>query len=594
MKELETIRLTVPDQELDQSSFFDSGGAAVNAWVAKLPMTNVGETTRMLFQALTELNTVKLLPSVRMAMLDQLRVPIYYTSNALSKHFLKQPILLPQKSQKVAALTFEMHQLLATGYLLVATHSIALASSDKQEAHPPIASALHRLITEHSRNIQRQLQLYQPLAIHSWRDLHQFYWLARQQNVLQQIVVDAEFGDCTVEESYIRILLLGCSKPNQLRQDDLERFFKPAAAWAAYCTLEFDDHESLFLVNLLDDKPAIYRKLQGSHVDPQSMGLNTKKLSEHLSLVRKNSDLETLNITIDNCLISNDLLSHLTMAWSLTADRSSIRTVTTGELEICVGLSATHHFLLGGASFESLVHEPGDTSFLLENNNPFMNARPNPSREKDVWDSPFKSNLSNSDPALQSIDYQVRNNKQTANTAVDKHDSYSVTIVNSSDDGYGLTAPDDTGVPLKAGEIIGIKKAAWDNWSTAVIRWVSHRRDDQSQLGIELISANASPYGAQIMAKKGDKNEYLRVILLPEIATINQQKTLLTAKFPFKTGQKLTLNQYRKRQQIKLGKKLNTTGSYNQFEIREVAILSHPTEKNGPKDDEFDSLWNKL
>ncbi len=593
MNNLDTIRLTVPKQELEQGRFFDNGEAAVSAWVAKLPMTNVGQTTRMLFQALAELNTVKLLPSVRMAMLDQLRTPIYYISNALSKHFLNQPIVLPTKSRKVAALDIEIHQLLATGYLLVATHSIALASS-KDNVQSQIASALHRVITEHSRNIQRQFQLYEPATSHSWHDLHQFYCLAKQQGVLNQMVDDQEFGRCTVEESYIRVLLLGCSKPNQLRQDDLERLFKPATTWAAYCTLNTGDNNSLFLVDLQGDKPAIYRELYKSPVDPQSIGLNTEKLSEHLSQVRQDTDPGKLNITIDDCLISNDLLSHLIVAWSLTANRSFIRLVTNGQLEMCVGLSTAHHFLSGEANFESLIDEPGGTAYSVQNENRFMEIKSNPVRQKDVWDSPYEANLRESNPALQSIDYQVRNSKKNTPVAAKKYNSYPVKMMNSSDNGYCIEVPDETGLQVKAGEIIGIKESGKDNWTTAVIRWVSHNSGETSQLGIELISANASPFGARIMAKTGGKTEYVRVILLPEIATLNQPDTLLTPRFPFRSGQKLTLNQYGKRRQIRLGEKLNKTGTYNQFEIQEVAILRQQIDENNAENGEFDSLWNQL
>lgn len=596
MNNLDTVRLTVPKQGLDQSSFFDSDEAAVNAWVAKLPMTNVGQTTRMLFQALTELNTVRLVPAKRMAMLEQLRTPIYYISNALSKHFLNQPIVLPKKSRKVAALDFEIHQLLATGYLLVVTHSIALASGNNKTEKIQIASALHRVITEHSRNIQRQTQLYEPIISNSWRDLHQFYSLARQQDVLNHMVDDQEFGRCTVEESYIRVLLFGCSKPNQLRQDDLERLFKPATAWAAHCTLEVgaDDSDSLFIVDLLDDKPAIYRELHKSPTGPQLIGLNTQQLSEHLSQIRQDTDPDKLNISIDNCLISNDLLSHLIVAWSLTANRSLIRLVSNSQLELCIGLNTTHHFLSNEANFESLVDEPGGTAYSVQNENRFMETKANPIRPKDLWDSPYEANLEKSDAALKSIDYQVRNSKKTTPAVANKYSSYPVTVMNSSENGYCIEIPDETGAQVKAGEIIGTRETGTDNWVTAVIRWVSHSSDEKTQMGIELICANASPFGGRIMAKTGGRKEYMRVILLPEITTTNQPNTLLTPRFPFRSGQKLTLNQYGKRRQIKLGKKLNRTGTYNQFEIQEVAILRQQIDENNADNGGFDSLWNQL
>ena len=147
---------------------------------------------------------------------------------------------------------------------------------------------------------------------------------------------------------------------------------------------------------------------------------------------------------------------------------------------------------------------------------------------------------------------------------------------------------------MKAGEIIGVKEAGDKDWIIAVIRWVSHNGNDQTHLGIERISTKASALGARIMAKKGDDNDYMRAILIPDNSAVSHPDTLLTQRFPFKSGQKVVLSHYGKHRQVKLGAKLNVIGAYNQFEIHDVAMPRQQIDENGLSTTELDSLWTQL
>jgi len=90
----------------------------------------------------------------------------------------------------------------------------------------------------------------------------------------------------------------------------------------------------------------------------------------------------------------------------------------------------------------------------------------------------------------------------------------------------------------------------------------------------------------------------MRVLVLPEIPVTKQPVTLLTPRVPFRSGQKVVLNQRAKEIQVQLGNKLNEAGAYNQFEFRRVSGTDTDTDTvtsddNNPTDD-FDSLWGNL
>ena len=544
MSDHDIISLRVPRQDLDCSSFFTADAPSVNQWVADLAMTNTGQTSRKLYEALAELNRVRMPPDKRMLILEKLRTPINFISKTLSKHYLNQPLVLPQQPRKIAELAQTLHSYLATGYTLVATHTSALGKqAGSANPNQLIAQALHRVICNYSLNIQRHFQLYQPAGNDVWYKLHQFYRLAQQHNVQHQVVIDDTFGSCTVEHCYIRALMMGCSKPNQLRQEDFIGIFKPLTQWAARCQLRPADDHGLFIIDSSEDQPPAYRDQHTTALSSSCLSLNTDKLVEHLKTQREQADSNQLAINSGEERISLDLLNHLIEAWGSHSKRMYMRLQAQDTLEICVGLSATHHYVSGGLSLEALVDERKAKTYAIRKENPFLKLPTQPYRQKDVWDSPYSANHGKTNVSLESIDVHLRDNEQSEQALTKKYPSQPVKMLNASAHGYCLEWPHDAEITIKTGDIIGLKSSQSSSWNIGVIRWVSHN-NERTQLGLEFISPSALPYGARIVRKTGSNAEYVRVLILPEIAFNKSPVSLLTPKLPFKTGAKVFLNQH--------------------------------------------------
>lgn len=608
MSSQDTVRLKVPRQELNQSSFFKTEEDAVDQWVKDLPMANIGQTTRLLFKALSELNHVRVLPAKRMAILEKLRIPIHYVSSSLSKHYLNQAIVLPEQPRKVADLTYALHNQLATGYTIVATHTAALGIRlGLSKPKDLLSLSLHRATTEYTLILQLRCQLYEPISDNIWHSLHQFYFLARQNKVLNKTVTDSLYAHSSIEGAYIRALLLGCSKPNELRQQDFKALFNPLSSWADHCTLGTDNNNALFIVDLNGDKPPIYTELYEAEKSNHCIYLDTTKLSRHLKQLFDSTTDDKLMLGDKDHRISVDLLSHLVLSWGSVSKRTFMRQEVTDTLELSVGLSATHHFVSGELSFEALVEERGAKTFSMQPENRFMKMQSNHQyRQKDVWDSPYEANVGQTQVSLESIDYHIRRNEAPSKQVAKRYRSKAVNMINSSAHGYCIEWPQDTQTHINSGEVVGIKEANTHNWSIAVIRWVSHQNPQQILIGLELISPTAAPYGARIIHKTGDQAEYTRALVLPEIPAINQPVTLLTPRVPFKVGSKVVLNQRAKEVQVILTNKVNTDGHYCQFEFKRIATPEMEIEENedSPNEneslelidekDDFDSLWGKL
>ncbi len=590
MSESSAIRLRIPRQDLDKPGLFASEQQAVSDWVKQLPMTNVGQTTRQLYQAVAELNRVKMLPELRLTLLEQLRPPIYHVTRALCRHYLNQPLILPPQARKVAELSHRLHQQLATGFTIVAAHTSALG--ERSGAGLPallIARAVHRACTDYSLNMLRHFQLYQPVEDGCWHNLHQLYALARNHDAHRQNITDAEFGLCSVENCYKRALLIGASRPSQFRQEDFMGIFKPLTGWAARCELN-EKNEGLLAIDTTGDQPPVYGSLLESTATAGYLYLDTADLGKHLLELKATAKTGALKVSEGDYAISVDLICHLAKTWTCIRSRTFMRLESEEQLDLCVGLSSTHHFASGELNFETLVNQAGASTLTMQQKNPFINTGLHEHRNRDVWDSPYEHNFGHADEAMDSIEFDIRKNQtQQQTSSPSKYRYYEVDIVNSSAHGFCISWPCDLRIALKAGEIVGVKEALSHNWNIAIIRWISSRDDEHTQLGLELLSPSASPYGARIVSKAGSQGEYMRVLVLPAIAAIKQPVTLLTPRMPFREGQKIVINQRGKETRVQLDKKLNDTGAYNQFEFRKVASAS-----DNDNDDDFEDLWGKL
>lgn len=156
--------------------------------------------------------------------------------------------------------------------------------------------------------------------------------------------------------------------------------------------------------------------------------------------------------------------------------------------------------------------------------------------------------------------------------------------------------PRQNSVALKTGDIVGINVGNAQAWNIAVIRWLEHGVSN-SRFGLQLISPSAVPYAARPIKKKAVQADYMRALLLPELATVGRPACLLTPTIAFVEGQRVMLNQHGRKVQVDLGKKLNQQGAYQLFTVtrRGVGQVTPRQPSDDPaqhqRDDAFDTLW---
>lgn len=597
MSKNEPIKLRIPRQDLSEFAPFGLTADQARNWAEGLPMANTAQVAQQLRGALSDLNRVDMAPNIRFEVLEALRPTLHTALSTLSKYYLNQPVVLPEEPRKASRLAQNLYELVTTAYTIAGIQTIQRRQSISN-ANPAklVCQALHRAITNSSMKLLVSYQLYQPVELHAWTELHQLFLLAERQKLTSQIVTDELSGDGSITDAYLRSLMMGCCKPNQLRQRDLAGVYKGLREWVEYIDLlPADANNGLFLIDFSSDHPPIYASLYSEVPGPSCRVINTDTLIEHLQKLRQDTGEQSIVFDKDT-VVSPNVLEHVITSWGVMSKRNFARAPGQEKLWVSVGLSNTHYYVSGGISFEKLISLDGVQALSEDaDRNPFMGEAS--SRESEIWDNSFSDDGDGEKISMEDIELHIREAENSQGTPTkERHPVFPVRMANVSPGGYCLEWSADIPSHIKTGDAIAVREVDSRSWSIAVIRWVSQLKNQTTLLGVELLSPRATPYGARVQHKTGEHGDLMRALLLPEIKLVGQPSTLITPRVGFKERQKVTLIRGGEESYIQLFKKVSSTAAYNQFEFRDIQQLDEVAARDKTEviDTEFESLWNNL
>lgn len=587
------LRAPIPTQS--RLSFCEATPRDLKRWIANLPKANIGETARQLYQGLSELNQLLTPSDNRLQLLELLRPEVYYVCKHLERHFLHQAIVLDERSRKIANLCQALQSHLAIGYKQIVIRTAPRFSKD---CAPLLTQALQRAIHCLNGALIRATELYCPVPEGLWLELHQLYRIGCQFQ-LQQLSVRDELASQTqslsIEQTYVVALLLGASRCNQLRQNQIARLAEVLEPWSQWIKLQpaKPDNGLFAIAPDLDTGPRYRSKFLAEQqesllgIDPQPM---VAAIETHLQ--QSADKVSPLPVPAG---LNLDTLQHLHAAWGQAAERSFQRTVGHGTLTLCVGMSALHFYLGGQRSFNDILKKPGARPAQFSATDPT-------GRAKDQWKHAFDAAPHGTADTLlpyEEIEYPHLQNDDSheASDRQQHFPTYVLPVINHSPGGYCLAWPGAVPAELQAGEMVGIEDIAGQGWSIAVVRWIRQVRGGGTQMGIEQVAPCAEPCGLQLMRSHDEHSQYLRGLLLPAISAIDLPATLLTPRLPFQEGNKVLINTNGEERRAGLERRVASTNSFNQFAYRS---LEPPRNENAAGSgvvgiaEEFDSLWKSL
>ena len=586
------LRMPTPDRSV--LSFCAASSAGLATWLAALPKANLGETARLLYQAILEVNQLHASASLRLQLLELMRPEIAYVCKQLERFFFNQPLVLGERPRQVAGLCQALQKNLALGYKQVAV-ALSARPTPHRDSLQSLTIALQRAIHCLCALQIRASQLYNPSPAGLWLELHQLYAMAVDHGVQTNRVSDevaVHAREASAQSSYLVALLLGCARCNQMRQRSIAQLGELLEAWSGLVRLQPASIEgSLLAFSPRADEPPRYRSLFEPNDIPQLLGIDPSPLvaetARHLAAAESEDAGAGLPIPKG---VSLDLLQHLSATWSEISERTFHRAPAQGTLHLCIGMSALHYYLSGRRLFSELLKRPEPKKSDL------FGASGNAA---DIWAHAFDAApISNELFIDERIDFIAPSTESAEpGETPDSFPTFDVQLVNHSPGGYCLAWPQEVPDQLQAGELVGLQDRNGQEWRIAVVRWLRQVRGGGLQMGIELIAPEAQPCGLKLVRGTDQGSAYLRALLLPEIAALSKPATVIAPRLPFQEGHKVLINQNGDEHRAVLGGRQSSTGSYNQFEYQVVGRQAQPgTAAPGvaPAKDDFELLWPSL
>lgn len=575
--------LSAPTPTQLRLSFCEATPRDLKRWIADLPKANIGETARLLYQGLGELNQLLTPSDNRLHLLELLRPEVYFVCQHLERHFLHQAIMLDERSRKISNLCQALQSQLAIGYKHIILRIAPKYSRDRAAL---VSEALQRAAHALKGQLVRATQLYSPPPEQLWFELHQLFRCACELQLQHRRVRDdlaSLTAELSVEQTYLAALLLGSARCNQLRQNQIARLAQVVEPWSAWLKLHpANPGEGLFAVSADIDAGPRYRSQFRSQQQSGLLGFDPQPLVNAIEAHLLHHDATTpLPVPAGLTL---DTLHHLHATWGEAAERSFQRTVGQGNLTVCVGMSALHFYLGGERTFSELLKHPGTRAANF--------SRAVAQGEKDSWSQAFDAAPQGTSDELlpyEEIRYEPLADDESDSDSPPHYPTYALPVINHSPGGYCLAWPKEVPAELQAGEMVGIQDSLNQGWSIAVVRWIRQVRGAGTQMGIELVAPHAQPCGLQLVRTRDDHSHYLRGLLLPEISAIDLPATLLAPRLPFQEGNKVLINTQGEEHRAGLDRRVASTHSFNQFAYRSLE-----TAQDGGSEEDFDSLWKSL
>lgn len=595
------VNLSIPRQNLHKFGLFELDAQAAETWAKELPVTNTRSVVQQLRHALSDLNHVKLPAQLRYDIMEALRPKLDVALANLSKRFLNQPLVMPEEPRQMAEVADSLYSMIRTAYTIVAIQAVEQRDA-AGETNPArlTGEAIQRALLYAGRKILQSYQLYNPIEMRGWQTVHQLYVLAQDEGLDQLPVSDPLGGGATVTAAYLQVVLLGCGKPNQMRQNDLAAFYRGLKGWSEYVSIEDSaSKKGLFLVDLESDQAPLYAWLYNEEPNDHCRLIDTKGLTEHLEQLKSTVGKEGIVFDKDITMPGN-ILDHLIASLSIMSLRNFNRTRTSDSLAVCFGLSSTHYHISGERVFEQMLYgddyiPPAVDPALA---NPFLHASDaaDAVEDTDVAAESEAATVAAEQAALEEEMLAQLAQEDAQLPPEERYPILRVPLADASPGGYCLELTDAIPGDIKTGDIAGLKEQQNKDWMIAVIRWVSHSEDEKTFIGLELLSPRAMPYGARILRKTGQQSAPLRVLLLPEIKLVGQPHTLITPRAGFRERQKITLLSRGEEFYIQLQRQVATTGSFSQYDFRYIKNLEDILEEDKSRAPEaaYDSMWNNI
>jgi hypothetical protein len=366
--------------------------------------------------------------------------------------------------------------------------------------------------------------------------------------------------------------------------------------------VEQNPDEGYFAVMLNRDRPPRSLSLMSAKdcTTDNCRIVNTSSLAEVLRVeIQQTAEIGVASvrgISLTQPELSHDLLRRLLLSWAIKSKRNFSRSQKEELVDISLGLSHVHKFILQGDSNSDNRRPAHD---FEQNRAHFESTEQHqaPTGDPDIWNMVYPREIQGFTTLREedwNIPYIPVNQEESPSVQQDNW-----AMVNESAGGYCLEYRQEESAHVQVGELVGIRRhqnRKSNEWGIGVVRWMKFSSSRTLRMGVEMITPKVAAIGIRAVSQAD--SPYQRCLMLPEIPAIHQPTTLVTSPAPWRTGQYVSINLMGKERQIQLTSVRQTTGLFTQFQF---VVLNHHTQEKAHTergrweiDNDFTKIWSSM
>ena len=537
-------------------------------WVDELPLTDMGEVSRRVYNGLSKLNNTALPPQVRIDIAEVVLPYIKMTLENLDRHFLSRSFPLPVRSQKIFELKKAILLEAAGSYQLAALDMLTKHSASKKS----LLIAISRAIRYMSLVLINGYANYANIDKSIWHDIHHLFLLACENKLQHKVVPkkgDIYGEEVSIEDNYKLINLIALAVPNTLRPNEVAKisdFFKSCIDKVSLISNPDNVKSKYAHIALLNsDEPATLMPISDLVNSPTSRIFDLSKVIGIIDKFISDSEDTDLGTHHSWPMLTHTLAKRLNYVLTTIRNRRYKRFPREDKASMVIRL----------VDIIEIIRENDPETFFDEVNADI--------EEDNIYEA-LASEEGVSSPWA-SIDYEALAEEREVNI-------HTWTITNSSAGGYGLKQIKPEASPARVGELVAIKdpKDRTGAWQIAVVRWMNSFRNVGLQIGIELLSQHAMTIEINaIVNRKIPQKLPLEGVLLPTIDGARDEANIILPSFIFKSEDELLVTLGAREQTLTITSINDTVGNFSH-----ISFETSDIQEEEDSDNSFEDIWEFL
>ncbi|MDO9105578.1 MAG: hypothetical protein Q7U57_11535 [Methylovulum sp.] len=344
--------LIIPKQKSDTRRLKEFETKSLEQWIAELPIANPLLATRLFYDLITEFNTVKAPPQLRLDALEQLRPSFLAIEDYLRSMLVRSGFPKEDNDKKTLARLVSIEKNITLGYWMIlkelTEHDIGWFQGKSA------ALSIQRCIKGLSGIITSFFMMGMPIPDWLWMDVHSLYKLSVKikKNTTQIAVNEASHCNKTSspKECYVQIVLLSLADPAGLMQKEIKLVYDFAETIKSLVSFKKEavSGQPVQCVILTDeDKPPHFQS--GSDIDVDSAKLYIDFTKLYQAFEQQNIPVSDTDARFSSMHIAKDmaekptieLLDYLKQRWSGTSLQSAPLFNDRLDRYLAIGLTST-------------------------------------------------------------------------------------------------------------------------------------------------------------------------------------------------------------------------------------------------------------